>query len=165
MMESRISALVDGELEQEEASALLAAVKKEPGLRQEWQHFHLIGDALRQTPPLSPDFSARFAAQLEKEPTVLAPRRFPQPRRPLIALSAAASVAAVSLVAWVALQFNTAGSGPAVQATVAEASPASAAPAVNVSSYLIAHQEYSRAAQETSSYQRASLEKPRGGSR
>lgn len=164
MMESRISALVDGELEQEEASALLAAVKEQPGLQQEWQHFHLIGDALRQTPPLSPDFSARFAAQLAKEPTVLAPRRFPQSRRPLIALSAAASVAAVSLVAWVALQFNTAGSGLAVQATVAEASPASAAP-VNVSSYLLAHQEYSHAAQEMSAYQRASLEKPRDGSR
>lgn len=164
MMESRISALVDGELEQEEANALLAAVKEQPGLQQEWQLFHLIGDALRQTPPLAPDFSARFAAQLAKEPTVLSPHRFTQPRRPLLALSAAASVAAVSLVAWVALQFNTAGSGPAVQSTAVEASMASAAPAANVSSYLIAHQEYAHAAQETSAYQRASLEQPRDGS-
>lgn len=221
MMESRISALVDGELEQAEAiEMLVAAAREQKALQQEWMLFHLIGDTLRQTPPLSPGFNTRFSKHLAKEPTVLAPhtvfhglqpvesrsplghtvfhglqpgrerhsdplwvvkpthaesyvesrsplgRRFLQHKRPLIALSAAASVAAVSLVAWVALQFNNESGLTAPANTVAaETSPSGSAPAVNVSSYLSAHQEYSHAVQGVSSYQRASLEKPQGGGR
>lgn len=166
MMESRISALVDGELEQEEAIEMLMAGGEQKALQQEWMLFHLIGDTLRQTPPLSPHFSTRVSHHLAKEPTVLAPRRFLQHTRPTIVLSAAASVAAVSLVAWVALQFNT-GSGLTTPANtvVAETGSPVAVPAINVSSYLSAHQEYSHAAQGVSSYQRASLEKPQGGGR
>lgn len=167
MMESRISALVDGELEQAEAiEMLVAAAREQKELQQEWMLFHMIGDTLRQTPPLSPGFNTRFSEHLAKEPTVLAPRRFLQHKRPLIALSAAASVAAVSLVAWVALQFNNESGLTAPANTIAaETSPSGSAPAVNVSSYLSAHQEYSHAVQGVSSYQRASLEKPQGGGR
>jgi sigma-E factor negative regulatory protein RseA len=183
MMESRISALVDGELEHEEAVEMLIAARDQKALQQEWMLFHLIGDSLRQTPPLSPDFNTRFSEHLAKEPTVLAPhtafhrlqslesrsssgRRFFQHKHPLIALSAAASVAAVSLVAWVALQFNNvSGLTAPANTVVAETSPPGSAPAINVSSYLSAHQEYSHAAQGVSSYQRASLEKPQGGGR
>lgn len=166
MMESRISALMDGELEREEAIRMLAAAREQNELRQEWLLFHLIGDTLRQTPPLSPGFNAQFSEHLAKEPTVLAPRRFLQHKRPLIAWSAAASVAAVSLVAWVALQFdNVSGLTAPAKAVVAEASPPGPAPAINVNSYLSAHLEYSHAAQGMSAYQRASLEKPQGGGR
>lgn len=165
MIESRISALVDGELEQDEAVAALAAAKEQRELQQKWLLYHLAGDALRQTPSLSPGFNASFAARLAKEPTVLAPRRFSQPQRPLVALSAAASVAAVSLVAWVALQFNAVGPEQAVKTNVAESGAAGVTPAININSYLIAHQEYSRAMQDNSAYQRVSLEKPQGGGR
>ncbi|MCE5180182.1 MAG: sigma-E factor negative regulatory protein [Betaproteobacteria bacterium] len=167
MMESRVSALVDGELEQEEAiEMLVAATREQKTLQQEWMLFHLIGDTLRQTPPLSPDFNTRFSEQLAKEPTILAPRRFFQHKRSLMALSAAASVAAVSLVAWVALQFNNvSGLTAPANTIVAETSPSGSAPAINVSSYLSAHQEYSYAVQGISPYQRASLEKPQGGGR
>ena len=220
MMESRISALVDGELEQEEVMAALASTQEHQGLQQDWMLYHLIGDSLRQTSPLSPDFNARFAEQLAKEPTVLAPhtvfhglqpvesrsplghtvfhglqpgrerhsdplwvvkpthaesyvesrsplgRRFFQHQPPLIALSVAASVAAVSLVAWVALQFNNAsGLGAAANTVAAGTGPVNSNPAINVSSYLSAHQEYSLALQGVSPYQRASLEKPQDGGR
>jgi len=183
MMESRLSALVDGELEQEEAMALLASVKERQGLQEEWMLLHLIGDTLRQTPSLSPDFNARFAEQLAKEPTVLAPRTIfhkhrtedsqspsgrvaSQRPRPLIALSAAASVAAVSVVAWAAFQFSHEhGSGLRANVVVAENSQNDAVSAVNVSSYLAAHQEYSHAMQENGSYQRPVLEKSQGGGR
>jgi sigma-E factor negative regulatory protein RseA len=166
MMESRISALTDGELDHEEANAILVSAREQPELQQKWNMYHLIGDSLRQTSPFSPDFNVRFAGQLAKEPTVLAPRRFLPHRRPLIALSAAASVAAVSLVAWVALQFNhESGLGATTSAVVAEASTASAWSEINVNGYLAAHQEYSPAVQLPRHYQRASLEKSRDGGR
>lgn len=165
-MESRISALADGELDHEEADAILFSVREQPELQQKWNMYHLIGDSLRQTSPFSPDFNARFAGQLAKEPTVLAPRRFIPHRRPLVALSAAASIAAVSLVAWVALQFNhESGLGAATPAVVAEADTASSSSEINVNSYLAAHQEYSSAAPLPRYYQRASLEKSRDGGR
>jgi len=165
MVESQISALVDGELERDDVGELLDMIKKQQGLQQDWQMFHLIGDTLRQTPPLSPGFNLRFAERLAKEPTVLAPQRFLQRKHPLIALSAAASVAAISLVAWVALQINTETSavGSTAKNAAAETRLASSEPAINVNGYLIAHQEYSHTVQEPSPYQRASLEKPQGG--
>lgn len=166
MMESRISALADGELDHEEANAILISAREQPELQQKWFIYHLIGDSLRQTSPLSPDFNTRFAEHLANEPTVLAPRRFLPHRRPLIALTAAASVAAVSMVAWVALQFNQeSGQGSTVSAVVAETSTASASSEINVNSYLAAHQEYSPAVQLPRNYQRASLEKSLDGGR
>lgn len=166
MMESRISALTDGELDHEEAYAILISAREQPELQQTWNIYHLIGDSLRQNTPLSTDFNVRFAGQLAKEPTVLAPKRLLPHRRPLIALSAAASVAAVSLVAWVALQFNHEnGLGAATSAVVAEASSTSAWSEINVNGYLLAHQEYSHAVRLPENYQRASIEKSRGGGR
>jgi len=71
MMESRISALADGELDHEEISEILVLAREQPELQEKWNMYHLIGDSLRQTSPLSSDFNARFAGQLEKEPTVM----------------------------------------------------------------------------------------------
>jgi sigma-E factor negative regulatory protein RseA len=165
-MESRISALADGELDHEEMNAILLSAREHPELQQKWNMYHLIGDSLRQTSSLSPDFTARIAGQLEKEPTVLAPRKILQNRTPLVALSAAASIAAVSLVAWVALQFNhESGQGATASAVVAEANTASASSEINVNGYLAAHQEYSPAIQLPRHYQHASLEKSRDGGR
>lgn len=163
MMESRISALADGELDHEEANAILVSAREQTELQQKWNMYHLIGDSLRQTATLSPDFNARFVGRLAKEPTVLAPRRFLPHRRPLIALSAAASIAAVSLVAWLAPQFNPERDmGATARAVVAEASASSE---INVNGYLAAHQEYSPAVQLPRHYQRASLEQSRDGGR
>lgn len=166
MMESRISALTDGELDHDEANEILISAREQPELQQKWNMYHLIGDSLRQTSPLSPDFNARIAGQLAKEPTVLAPRRILPHRGSLIALSAAASVAAVSVVAWVALQFNhQSGLGETTSAVVAESSAASAPTEINVNGYLAAHQEYSHTVQLSRYYPRASLEKSRDGGR
>lgn len=167
MMESRISALADGELDHEETNEILVSAREQPEFQQKWDMYHLIGDSLRQTSPLSPDLNARITGLLAKEPTVLAPRRDLSNRRPLIALSVAASVAAVSLVAWVALQFNhqESGQGAMSSAAIAEVGAAGASPDLNVNGYLAAHQEYSHAARLPQSYQRASLEKSGDGGR
>lgn len=152
-MES-ISALIDGELEEHEAQRELARLKDDAALRERWDYFHLIGDALRgERPlPLSAGFNGAFAAHLAQEPTVLAPRRSsPQARRvTTYALSAAASLSAVALVAWVALAPTAplgpqAGIAPGVQAFTPEATSqlASVPSEGRMNEYLLAHQGFS----------------------
>jgi len=103
-MKSRISALMDGELEQREATAVLKALAADGEARDAWRSYHLISDALRETRLLSAGFAQQVAARLAAEPTVVAPGRLtPQPQGARwVALSAAASVAAVALVGWLA---------------------------------------------------------------
>jgi sigma-E factor negative regulatory protein RseA len=99
---------------------------------------------MRDTPLLSEGFSARLAARLASEPTVLAPsRRMPAPR---IAWAAAASVAAVALVGWLALAPQHDRASP----QLAQAPARAAQPVVKVvalprmaNDYLLAHQSFS----------------------
>jgi sigma-E factor negative regulatory protein RseA len=145
-MKTRISALMDGELERHESAAPLDALKAGGEARDTWRAYHLIGDAMRDTRVLSEGFAARVAAKLAEEPTVMAPSRLAQrlerPRWQL--LSAAASLAAVAMVtaAWYAIQDATA---PGPQEVAQQAAP----PAVQVlppdsaNDYLYAHQGYS----------------------
>lgn len=101
----QISALMDGELDEREAGREVVRLKAEEALRERWDEFHLISDALHGEPLLSSRFNATFSRRLAEEPTVLAPRRrTPRARRmTTYAMSAAASVSAAALVAWVAL--------------------------------------------------------------
>ncbi|MBI1943621.1 MAG: sigma-E factor negative regulatory protein [Betaproteobacteria bacterium] len=160
-MKSRISALMDGELERHETRGPLEALGTEGEARQTWRTYHLISDAMRDTRLLSAGFSARVCAKLAEEPTVIAPARFARSQSRVLwrTLPAAASVAAVALVGWLAFAPQD-GSGPAPQAPVAQvrpqaavaqaqAAPAGAAPAALVqppdeaNDYLLAHQGYS----------------------
>lgn len=153
-MKSKISAMMDGELSHDEIAEPLRSMREDPEALQSWRDYHLIGDALRDAGGLSSDFSARFAARLEEEPTVFAPasvpRRLPEQRRHWVALSAAASVAAVTLVGWLAFapqQEIAPRSGPIAQTATTVASPAVEVQNVPLPSetndYLLAHQNYS----------------------
>lgn len=138
-MKSEVSALMDGELDEKTAAALLAQMKQEDELLASWNTFHAISDALHETYLHSPHFREKFRERLAKEPTILAPppRRSPKPLTYL--LSAAASIAAVAFVFW-SVQFRD--SGPtqlARQETVLKGAPQS----LPVHDYLIAHQEFS----------------------
>src|SRR5689334_16797641 len=95
-----ISALMDGELDADEARRQLSKVKEDRTLRTRWDDYHLIGDAMRGDMALSPRFDEILARRLAAEPTVLAPRRFPSRRNRLgtYAMSAAASLGAVAFV-------------------------------------------------------------------
>jgi sigma-E factor negative regulatory protein RseA len=141
-----VSAMVDGELGHQESAAFLARVKSNPEWRDDWETYHLIGDAMRQLPPLSENFDRRMKARLAEEPTVLSPKRSMLTKHPLFALSAAASVAAITLVAW-QLSQSSAEHAAVVQLasnqTVPTVSPQDALRRRNVSEYLIVHQEYS----------------------
>ena len=104
-----ISALMDGELEDQGAQREIVSLKTDEQRRERWDEFHLIGDALRNEPLLSSGFNESFAKRLAAEPTILAPQRASaRPRRiATYALSAAASLSAAALVAWVALAPTT----------------------------------------------------------
>ena len=102
-MKTKISALVDGELETGELSGVIDALDRSPETRETWRLYHLISDAMRDTSIGSPGFAERFSGRLAAEPTILAPGRLPAERVRWVALSAAASVAAVVLVGWLAL--------------------------------------------------------------
>ena len=155
-MKSKISALMDGELERHEAAGPLEALKAGNEARDTWRTYHLISDAMRDTQLLSEGFAARVSAKLADEPTVMAPPReaaMPMRRRWRL-LSAAASVAAIAMVSsvWFVLQ-DGAGVGPQVAPAprrtaaqeTAQAAPAAAQvlPPDSANDYLLAHQGYS----------------------
>lgn len=105
-MTAEISSMMDGEAKHEDAHHLFAAMKTDAELAGAWETYHLIGDCLRQTAPLSKDFMAKVGERLAGEPTVLAPQRRTPPSfdHPLIGLSAAASVAIITFAGWTAYQ-------------------------------------------------------------
>lgn len=101
-MKEQVSALMDGELEGPAADATMNSLGGEGDSLEAWRTYHLIGDAMRDTRLLSAGFAARFARQLEQEPTVLAPANLRRASAKRFALAAAASVAGVGLVGWLA---------------------------------------------------------------
>ena len=155
-MKDRISQLMDGELDDQAAADAIQALSGESKAgdseaRDTWRMYHLISDAMRDTPLLSAGFAAQVAEKLAAEPTVLSPNRLkPQPRT-WFAVPAAAA-AGVALVGWLAFAPQQQG-GPA-PAPVAQA-PRLSSPAFSQANppivplpsstpdYLLAHQGFS----------------------
>ena len=102
-----LSSLMDGELDPEQAAALIAALCADDELRAEWIAFHLAGDALRSTEVASAhssSFCVSVAAAIAREPAIVAPRLWmkrgaPLRRYILPGLAVAASAAVISFVA------------------------------------------------------------------
>lgn len=101
-----VSALMDGELEDGEAQAVIARLKGREDLRAAWATFHTIGDILRDDYLLSADFNEKFSQRLAEEPVVLAPKRRLSERIRVYGLPVAASAAAVAAVGWLTLFQN-----------------------------------------------------------
>ena len=141
-MKEELSAWMDGELSGEQAHPLPPQLKRDAGLRGDWDCYHVIGDALRGVQ--GPDLSARICARLDAEPTVLAPQRRNKAAKLIwYAIEAAAGVAAVAFVGWMALpgvQQDT----PQIAAIPAAEVKQVAVPAgEGATDYLLAHQRYS----------------------
>ncbi len=105
-MKSKISALMDGELEQRDVSNIIEAIRKDDDLQGEWETYHLIGDTLRQSSKLSMNISSGVSQRLKAEPTVLSPNISNLERklkRKVYAFSVAASVIAM-VSAWLVIQ-------------------------------------------------------------
>ncbi|MDO8315590.1 MAG: sigma-E factor negative regulatory protein [Rugosibacter sp.] len=103
-MKTHISALMDGELEADEANGVVSTLSRDKEQKNIWCLYHVMGDAMRHEPDLTIDVSRRVMAALSLEPTILSPhpkRSASHWQRPIMAL--AASAAGVAVVAWVAL--------------------------------------------------------------
>jgi sigma-E factor negative regulatory protein RseA len=144
-MKQEISALMDGEMYEDQADAFFDKLKRHPEFQQDWEAYHLIGDALRQPDHICKSFGKSFHERLQAEPTVFAPYHRTSQRVRNFALSAVASVMALALVAWLSMQVSN---EPAPQVAAAQVQqnnairPASA----QADDYLMAHQEYSPSA-------------------
>jgi len=144
----KISALIDGELDEREVNRQLSRIRQQEELRESWDIFHLIGDTLRDDRRLSPHFSQRITDHLALEPTIMAPRRSVAKRVTAYALSAAASVSAIAVVAWVAFSANPPGTPQEIAKTMVPAvTPVPQLAGINgqgnMNEYLLAHQEFS----------------------
>jgi sigma-E factor negative regulatory protein RseA len=146
-MKDRISALMDGELDDRSAAELIEALGRDREALLAWRAYHVISDAMREGRLLSEGFAARFSERLAAEPTVIAPRaRVPglqAESKRWYALSAAASLAAVALVGWMAF-------APQPQLTPAPMAQVPAETKPNIvplpsatNDYLLAHQGFS----------------------
>lgn len=157
-MKSEISALLDDELAPGAAGRTIDALGRDADLRNAWETYHLIGDALRRSPDLSPRFADNVIARLSREPVVFAPAASQVPKKnPLrFVLPLAASVMGMGAVGWVAMSLNApqqervarAPSPTRVGVTSVlpqgAAKPAAVQPATGaLQEYLVAHQAYS----------------------
>jgi sigma-E factor negative regulatory protein RseA len=128
-MKERISELMDGELEDQAAGELIQALGSRREALDTWRVYHLISDAIRENQPLPQ--------------AAIAPV---QPRR-WVALPIAASLAAVSLVGWLAFAPQQDAPQPALAQAPPQV-PVATAPALvplpsATSDYLLAHQGFS----------------------
>ena len=143
-MKQNISALMDGEMFDEDAELILNKLKRNPAAHADWQVYHLISDALRQPDHVPMDISRAMRERLQAEPIVFAPRA--QKKAKWYAVSAAASVMAITLVAWLSIQ-----AGPEIPQQVVTVQnpiyPVSMPITNTLNDYLQAHQEFSQSAE------------------
>ncbi len=106
----KLSLFVDGELETQEADALLSSMCREGNLKSCWHRYHLIGDALRNNLPQNTkhNLAERVSSALKDEPTLLCPPPLAasKPQKSFTGFAIAASVAVVGFVAVSLLGWN-----------------------------------------------------------
>jgi sigma-E factor negative regulatory protein RseA len=146
-MTQELSSLMDGELEAHEAERAIRGCCGNEEMKQKWQAYHVIGDALRGECPCRSAATERIMAAIKDEPTILAPRWRPSASAGRIAFAAAASVATVAVVGWLGVQGRGAPEGPSLASTAPAATPTQVAasgsvvPLNNVNEYLVAHRQ------------------------
>ncbi|HEY4636895.1 MAG TPA: sigma-E factor negative regulatory protein [Burkholderiales bacterium] len=112
-MKTKISALMDGELDAHELNEPLSALGKDAEAFETWRTYHLISDALQGRALLANDCLRRVVARLADEPILIGPLPAdvarPERGRWFVPSALAASIAAVALVGWMAIapQQNT----------------------------------------------------------
>ncbi|QZA78819.1 sigma-E factor negative regulatory protein [Deefgea tanakiae] len=137
-MNEKISALIDCEVDQKEASKIINELLASSKQQNDWYSMHAARDAM-QGYPVSPDFMTKFSARLAQEPVIVAPNRIRKSAwmKPfLIPATAVASVMFVGLAVW---QFSM----PTVTSDVGAMAKveAPAIPSSEISPYLVAHRD------------------------
>ncbi|SER08868.1 sigma-E factor negative regulatory protein RseA [Nitrosomonas sp. Nm51] len=156
-MKNKVSELMDGELASSDALKIIETIKKEQGLHQEWETYHLIGDILRQPDTFPTNLTRRVRQQLAVEPTVLKPskRTYGNSRTKVFAFATAASVFAM-VTAWLVMNDVYLQTQPIVVADQSNAAPAEVdKPATSM---LVSHPQTARPYQAAHPYPNASAE-------
>jgi sigma-E factor negative regulatory protein RseA len=105
-MKQQLSALVDGEVDVERCEHIFLAAKSTGEVAQAWRDYHIIRDVMRDEAWMQSDMTSRIMAELDNEPTILAPQAIAnadkvtriRPRFNKYTWSIAASVAAAFFV-------------------------------------------------------------------
>ena len=159
---------MDGELDADDASAVIEQFKNAEELRERWLAYHLISDALGQSEIKPFDITRRVNARLAAEPAVSivssATLPHPAPRRRPAAYAAAASIAAAVVGGWIILQTtqeadplrqNLADNKTSPSTSAAAVTPVATYPAIpatasiaasapaQINDYLLAHRQFS----------------------
>jgi sigma-E factor negative regulatory protein RseA len=175
-MNEKLSALMDGELDRDDAHRAIKALGADTAQRECWDAYHLIGACLRGDAIESGGriVTARSAstgaifARLAEEPTVLAPaaiRRLPMVEgRTRMVLAMAASVVTVSAIGVVALKQQQGAAVAPVNlvqqvapAPVADNSVQRAQAELRVNDYLVVHRQFAN----PNAFQAANLSRSR----
>lgn len=99
----KVSELMDGELENTDAVAIINAVKSDSNLLSDWEIYHAIKDSLHQS-VVSIDVSEKIRNKLIDEPLLLMPHPHKKyHKQKLLGFSIAASITALS-VGWLIFQ-------------------------------------------------------------
>ena len=118
-MKNQLSALIDGELDPQEAEHLFTALKVDAEMKEAWRQYHLIGDVLRGSVDTNQEMAAKIMLALDDEPTVLGVNKqlqstAPNPNKKTFQTkffwSIAASVAAVMFVGLMVFELELSGS-------------------------------------------------------
>lgn len=95
----KVSALVDGELGRFEQKQILDALRDDDGLRDRWQRYHMIGDAIQRALHVEPttDLAERVRKQIDDDGQPYHMRMFSTGG--LVRFALAASIAVVAVLA------------------------------------------------------------------
>jgi sigma-E factor negative regulatory protein RseA len=149
-MTQEISALMDGELETQEAGQAIRTCCTNAEAAEQWKQYHLIGEVLRGGVPHPTRTAQRVHDALANEPAIIArPKRVIDTTVGRVALAAAASVATIGVVGWIGSQGGQLpGSAPVVaknptlvQPVANKPATSTPAPTVDVQDYYHAHKQ------------------------
>lgn len=135
--DDNLSALLDGELFDQGARRAIRQLANDPTRQARFAEYCAIGDLLRGVTDDLPGLTRKVMAALEEEPTVLAPMRKGNERRPLL-WAAAAACAVITWGLWTAVPRQET-AAPLAALQTPERAPADVMP------YLAAHQDYAQA--------------------
>ena len=158
-MNEKLSALMDGELDQDQARTVIKSLGSDDVSREQWDLYHVIGEALRgddmgregSSAATHKSSSDAIFAALAAEPTVLAPLMIKRTveKRTRIALAMAASVITISAVGVVAVQQQNGQVAPVQLVQQLAPQPVAVnkltpnAAEVRVNDYLVVHRQFS----------------------
>lgn len=125
--EAQLSALMDSEMSQQEMDRMIKEMRDNSHLKDCWNGYHLIGDALRRQLPdfIDTNLHSKISTAIQNEPTHFLPRKTTQDkpaasrRKEALGFALAASVTAIAVLG--VMQVNDSSQNIARPAAVASA--------------------------------------------